>query len=106
MSGSVYDPEAFKERVDYAAACLVRGTKSRRFDTCFEMYDGDAVVTALVRRAWKNERLRKSFKGAWAACGLAPSGLPASWEQTAEQYKDIPTKELPDLARRLREAAR
>lgn len=48
----VYQPEAFAERVNFAASYIRAGRNStRRFDTCFEMYDGDAVVTALIRRA-------------------------------------------------------
>jgi hypothetical protein len=43
---SVYDRDAFRQRVNYAAQCYMRGTSySRHFQTCFEMYDGDAVVT-------------------------------------------------------------
>jgi len=49
---SVYDSEAFAERVNFAANYIRRGCNTtRRFDTCFEMYDGDCVATALVRRA-------------------------------------------------------
>ena len=45
----------FKARVDFAADHIARGTPSnRRFDSCFENNDGDAVVTALYRRAKAN----------------------------------------------------
>ena len=40
----VYQPEAFAYRVNYAAQCILRGTKTRASETCFEMNDGDAVV--------------------------------------------------------------
>lgn len=57
---SVYDKEAFAERVSLAARCIAsgKGLDSRSFDTCFEMNDGDAVAAALYRRAKKNPALR------------------------------------------------
>lgn len=49
---SVYDEFAFAERVNFAANYIRNNrTTTRRFDTCFEMHDGDAVATALIRRA-------------------------------------------------------
>ena len=92
---SVYDEDNFIGRVNYAAACLVRNTGigSRHFDTCFEMNDGDAVVTALVRRARKNPKLRAAL----------PLGLNVdSIEARAAKYESIPTRKLSDLARELR----
>jgi hypothetical protein len=51
----VYAPDAFASRVAFAAALIARGGEtSRRFDTCFEMYDGDAVAAGLMRRAKAN----------------------------------------------------
>lgn len=48
---NVYDPNAFRNRVEFAAAHISAGRgDSRAFDTCFEMYDGDAVAAALIRR--------------------------------------------------------
>lgn len=53
-SRDVYEATAFQARVNFAAAYIAAGKKStRRFDTCFEMWDGDAVAAALVRRADK-----------------------------------------------------
>ena len=50
----VYDDDAFQERVNFAAGYIAQGrTSTRRFDTCFEMNDGDAVVAALFRRTEK-----------------------------------------------------
>lgn len=55
---SVYDENNFIGRVNYAASVISRkGGNTRHFDTCFEMYDGDAVAAALYRRSLKNERL-------------------------------------------------
>lgn len=51
--------EDFAGRVNFAARAMVAGQRStRRFDSCFEMHDGDAVATALYRRARKNPKLR------------------------------------------------
>ena len=44
-----------KGRVDHAIQCIMHGrTNQRDFDACFEMYDGDEVVSAIIRRAEKN----------------------------------------------------
>lgn len=49
---SVYDAENYQGRVSLAALYISTGRDTTRsFDTCFEMYDGDAVATALFRRA-------------------------------------------------------
>ena len=100
---SVYNPTAFRERVSYAATCFLRGTHSRARDTCFEMYDGDAVVTALVRRARNNDSLRNAIAKGW---GDLKEGLPVSWVTTAEKYAAIPDRELDILAARLREESK
>lgn len=53
----VYNPAAFEDRVNYAASVISKGIvpmNGRHFDTCFEMFDGDYVVAALVRRTIKN----------------------------------------------------
>jgi len=52
---SVYNSDDFQYRVDFAANVISRmGRVTRNFDTCFEMYDGDAVAAALTRRARAN----------------------------------------------------
>ena len=49
---SVYNANDFQYRVDFAANVISRmGRTTRNFDTCFEMYDGQAVAAALMRRA-------------------------------------------------------
>ena len=51
----INDPENFAGRVNLAALVISQGGRtSRSFDNCFENYDGDAVATALYRRAQKN----------------------------------------------------
>lgn len=48
------DDGEFLRRVNLAAAYMGLGRKSsRKFDSCFEMWDGDAVAVALMRRAEK-----------------------------------------------------
>jgi hypothetical protein len=52
----------FSARVNCAAKWIASGRPTTRvFDSCFECYDGDAVVLALCRRAAKNERLRQGL---------------------------------------------
>jgi hypothetical protein len=56
--GCVYEPDNFAGRVAYAAAVISRGGRtSRTFDTCFEMYDGEAVAVALLRRAERSPKI-------------------------------------------------
>lgn len=72
----------FQKRVDYAARAFTIGkTDSRKMDNCFEMFDGDAVVAALVRRAEKNPNLHAGIAKAFS------SGFPASWIETAQKYE-------------------
>ena len=50
----INDLENFAGRVNLAALVISKGGRtSRSFDNCFENYDGDAVATALYRRAQK-----------------------------------------------------
>jgi len=97
---SVYDCEAFQKRVNYAAQCIMRNTHSRSFDTCFEMSDGDTVVTALVRRCVNNPKLKAAITLQWG--GTFPEG----WTETAAKLAHIPTRKLSNEARRERERAR
>lgn len=81
---SVYNAEAFHERVNFAARSFLSGnTSSRAFDTCFEMYDGDLVVTALVRRCARTPFLHQAITDCWG--GKFPEG----WITTAAKYSDV-----------------
>lgn len=81
---TVYEQNNFSGRVNYAAQCIMRGfTQGRCFDTCFEMNDGDAVVTALVRRSIKNQRLREAITRYWHGT------FPQSWEDVASRYGHV-----------------
>ena len=52
----------FVARVNFAARVISEGSSTtRRFDGCFENDDGDQVVTALYRRARKNDRLKQNI---------------------------------------------
>ena len=47
-----------KDRVNYAIRTISRNEKtSRKFDSCFEMGDGDLVAAEIVSRSKRNERL-------------------------------------------------
>lgn len=98
---SVHDAENFAGRVNYAAQCLMRGTSgTRHFDTCFEMHDGDAVVTALVRRARNNKALHDKIAGRWGGV------FPQSWLDAAAKHEALPVRELRTLAADLRRKGR
>ncbi len=90
---SVYDKDAFSQRVSYAVRCILRGTDSRHFDTCFEMDDGDAVGVAVYRQSLKKPELAEKI---WTRIN----------QQTimvqVEKMRDIPDRKLKDEARRLR----
>jgi hypothetical protein len=87
----------FQYRVNFAAAYMVRGiTNSRALDNCFEMWDGDIVVTALVRRAAKNPKLYAAIARQWR------DGFPQSWIDTAAKYAHVKTRQLPDIAAAIR----
>lgn len=59
---SPYDEDGFETRVNFAAKYISEGRRTtRHFDTCFESFDGDYVVEALMRRAVRNKRLRDNL---------------------------------------------
>ncbi len=97
---SVYDENAFSERVNLAAAYIAAGrSTTRTFDTCFEMHDGAAVAAALLRRAEKNPQgnlARNLFKF------LSESVV----RQDAEALAHVPTRDLPRAAAEIRAKAR
>jgi len=88
------DPENFRGRVSYAAQVIAYGrSPTRSFDNCFENYDGDEVATAILRRSRKNARLAANLQRY-----LSLSSIKAA----AEQLADVPTRKLPEVARRTR----
>lgn len=97
---SVYDTNAFNERVNFAAGYIsAKRSTTRRFDTCFEMYDGDAVAVALVRRAEANPHGK-------LAANLYSYLSRETVAKTAQKFRTIPTKHLPLLAQELRAKAK
>lgn len=59
---SPYDRDAFATRVNFAASYIAAGRRTTRtFDTCCEMYDGDAVAVAVYRRSRKTPKLRANL---------------------------------------------
>jgi len=88
---------SFQYRVGFAASYMVRGiSDSRALDNCFEMFDGDLVVTALVRRAMQNRRLWDAIAAQWRGA------FPESWIETAVKYAHLTTRQLPQEARAVR----
>ena len=97
---SVYDRDNYAGRVNYAAQCLMRGIiGTRQHDSCFEMHDGDLVVTALVRRAQKNKKLYDAIAKQWRGT------FPQQWLDTAAKYVDVPTRKLAEKAAEARREA-
>lgn len=94
---SVYNASAFKQRVNYAAACIVIGgsrTQTRHFDTCFEMYDGRVVAVALARRAANNPKLKAALERDFSTTYLADA---------VAEFAHVPTRGLEEAARAIRE---
>lgn len=91
----------YQYRVSFAAAYMMRGiTSSRALDNCFEMYDGDLVVTSLVRRAMKNRKLWEAIARQWPG-----AVFPQSWLDTATKYAHLTTRQLPNAAAEMRAAS-
>lgn len=90
----------FPSRVNYAVQCFkVGSTGGRKFDSCFEMYDGKYVVTAIVRRARKDPKFESKLKShlnqvTWD-----------KWQETADKFSHLSNKELKAEADKTRLAA-
>lgn len=90
---NIYQPDAFAERVTFAARVIGSGREAgRSFSTCFEMGDGDAVIVALSRRV---ERRPDTRVAAYLYRYLAR----ASVEGLAEQHRGVSDADLPTLAK-------
>jgi hypothetical protein len=80
----------YRARVRRAASLLKAGkTDIRQFDNCFEMHDGDLVVTALVRQAQTDPELAAAMYSRFAY-----------WQTTAQEYALLSNSELAYEARR------
>lgn len=95
---SVTNPENFQARVNYATHCILKGgNKTRKFDTCFEMGDGEAVVTVLVRKANKKEAFNKAL-----VAYLGNDESFNNWLATAEKHKDVTSHKMKLVAAEMR----
>ncbi len=97
----LYNESAFLARVNFAEKCFrSHQTNTRAMDTCFEMYDGAAVVVALVRRARLDHALYVAIASDWSG------RFPTEWLELETKYSHIPTERLGNLARELRATAK
>ena len=97
----LYNENAFLARVNFAEECFRNHqTHTRAMDSCFEMYDGAAVVVALVRRARLDGALYVAIASDWS------DRFPAEWLDLETKYSHIPTERLVNLARELRATAK
>ena len=97
----LYNESAFLARVNFAEKCFrSHQTNTRAMDTCFEMYDGAAVVVALVRRARLDHALYVAIASDWSG------KFPTEWLELETKYSHIPTERLDNLARELRATAK
>lgn len=85
---------AFLNRVNYAEKAFLNREDSRQLDNCFEMYDGEFVVVALMRRAEKNPALMTALRAEFSQ--VSPSEW--SWQRTADKHRRIPDHKLPEAA--------
>ena len=96
MRSKVYERDAFEYRVQFAAGVIARGgNTTRNFDTTCEMWDGDAVTAALMRRvkAHPNGPLAKNFSR-YINVELA--------EKSYQETKHLSRRELIEYAAKLR----
>jgi hypothetical protein len=95
---SVYDSDNYAGRVNYAATVISRnGGRTRHFDTCFEMHDGDMVALALWRRAQSNPKLAERI----------PRYLNVDLrDELLARYADLPARKMAETARQMREKAK
>ena len=98
-----FNAKSYPARVRYAAWAICAGDDSRNHDTCFEMYDGEAVVVALMRAAMggKADYLKHCLQNH----SLTEAGW-KSWQRKMEKNAFWEDELLPELAKCLREEGR
>lgn len=90
----------FAARVNFAASYISGGKRTtRRFDSCFENYDGDQVAVALYRRTLARPDTN-------LAANLFRYLSRDSVMRAAEDLKDVRTPDLENSAYLAREKAR
>lgn len=71
-----------RQRIAIAKQLITDGhTDCRAFDNCFEMNDGDEVVSAIIGHALQNQPFRKALAANYPPQSLT-DGLPTRWLQT------------------------
>ena len=86
MSKGIGDMYGFCARVAFAHRFILSGNRpTRKFETCFEMWDGHLVAAALYRKAQKNPRLMAAIPDYLAMTEL---------ERSAEKYSTLPDWKL------------
>lgn len=71
-----------RQRIAVAKQLILDGhTDCRAYDNCFEMNDGDAVVSAIIGYALQNQPFREQLARNYPPQSLH-DGLPERWPQT------------------------
>ena len=98
-----FNAASFPARCKYAAWAICADNHDRKADTCFEMYDGAAVVAALMRAAQggKADYLLHCIKGQFAT----EHGF-KKWQETANKNAFWDDDQLPAFAKCEREEGR
>jgi len=86
----------YQRRVDLAENLLLQKSAGnqcgRELDNCFEQYDGEFVVTALIRRAEKSDELTNALKK-----DLTPRGW-EKWNRIAAKNRHVSDDGLAKIA--------
>lgn len=94
----------FRGRVRLAIRCIEtgEGLGSRAFDTCFEMSDGSAVVSSIVRRAAVDpifkEQVLRAGGASWIAAGDLHPGEPDLERVAKRLRKEVAAGRVGQLA--------
>jgi hypothetical protein len=86
----------FKTRLNHAVRFILsEHPHGRQLDEAFEMFDGDQMVTAIVRRARKNSRLDAIIRAQY-------SSPQCDWYRTAALRDGLSDQQLEDEADQIR----
>lgn len=90
---------SFDDRLKYAIGAIFRNEDSRERDNCYEMYDGDQLVTAIVREAEENIQLQNAIMRQWSN---VDRWIDHPWHKTAIKFAGILTPALASEAAKAR----
>lgn len=93
----------FSGRVKYAIKAIYCQEDSRARDNCYEMHDGDMVVTAIIRQADNDPSLQVALMKGWTNF---PTYAAHPWHETAKKYRHVKNFEMATIAARLRKEAK